>query len=115
MTDRDALYRAIIENPADDTLRLVYADALEEDGDSRHAAFIRADIELTRLPEYDPLAVHIRHHGQDARPDPSWLESTLPDGIDHAREPFRRGLPGAIRADDGNAFVSDADDLRAVP
>jgi uncharacterized protein (TIGR02996 family) len=114
MTDRDALYRAIIENPADDTLRLVYADALEEDGESRHAAFIRAHIELTRLPEYDPLAIHIQHHGQDARPDPHWvLEFELPEGIHWARAPFRRGLPGAIEADDGAAFVANSGELFA--
>jgi uncharacterized protein (TIGR02996 family) len=111
MTDRDALYRAIIENPADDTLRLVYADALEESGESQHAAFIRAHIELTRLPEYDPLAVHIRHHGQ-AKPDMRLvLEATLPDGIEWVVPPFRRGLPGAIIADDGKQFVSGVDDL----
>ena len=37
MTDREALYRAILENPDDDTLRLIYADALEEEGDSQRA------------------------------------------------------------------------------
>jgi uncharacterized protein (TIGR02996 family) len=111
VTDRDALYRAIIENPADDTLRLVYADALEEDGEAQHAAFIRAHIELTRLPEYDPLAVHIRHHGQ-VKPDMRLvLEAALPDGIEWVRDPFRRGLPGAIEARDGEVFVSNADDL----
>ncbi len=35
----------------------------------------------------------------------------LPDGIDWAEKPFRRGLPGAIVADDGGAFVANADDL----
>jgi uncharacterized protein (TIGR02996 family) len=111
VTDRDALYRAIIENPADDTLRLVYADALEEDGESQHAAFIRSHIQLARLPEYDPLAVHIRHHGRDVGPDTGWLAVELPDGIDWAQEAFRRGLPGAIVADDGKAFFSNAADL----
>src|SRR5262249_12443295 len=56
--------------------------------------------------------VHIRHHGHDARPDPRWaLEVVLPDGIDWADKPFRRGLPGAIEARDGAVFVTNADDL----
>ena len=38
VTDREALHRAILADPDDDTLRLVYADALEEEGDSRRAA-----------------------------------------------------------------------------
>ena len=51
MTDLDALHRAILDHPDDDTLRLIYADALEDDGESRRAAFIRAQVELARLPE----------------------------------------------------------------
>jgi uncharacterized protein (TIGR02996 family) len=43
MTDRDALYRSILEHPADDTPRLVYADWLEENGRPEEAAFIRGD------------------------------------------------------------------------
>src|SRR5688572_5456689 len=41
MSDRDALLRAIIDNPADDAPRLVYADWLDEHGDPDRAEFIR--------------------------------------------------------------------------
>jgi uncharacterized protein (TIGR02996 family) len=34
MHDRDALVRAIIENPDDDAPRLIYADWLNEHGDA---------------------------------------------------------------------------------
>lgn len=112
MNDRDALYRAILDGPDDDTLRLVYADALEEGGDPRRAAFVRAHVELARLPDYDPRAVQIRYHERDF--DPRWAaELDLPDGFDWAREPFRRGLPGAVQARDGAAFVARADELFA--
>ena len=40
------LMRAILENPFDDTVRLVYADRLEESGEMDRAEFIRAQIEL---------------------------------------------------------------------
>ncbi len=114
MTDRDALYRAILDNPEDDTLRLVYADALEESGDPQRAAFIRTQIELSHLPEYDPLWVRARCQGHGRTFNPLWTAGLeLPQGIDWARAPFRRGLPGAIQVHDGAgaAFVSHADEL----
>lgn len=112
MTDRDALYRAILDTPDDDTLRLVYADALEESGDPQRAAFVRAQIELSHLPDYDPRAVQIRYH--ELRFESRWmLELELPDGLDWAPAPFRRGLPGAVQARDGGAFVAHADELFA--
>lgn len=41
MTDLDALLAAIFANVDDDTVRLIYADALEESGDEFMAEFIR--------------------------------------------------------------------------
>src|SRR5437879_6590694 len=52
-----ALYAAILDAPADRTVRLVYADALDETGEPSYAAraeFIRAQIELEALSESDP-------------------------------------------------------------
>jgi uncharacterized protein (TIGR02996 family) len=111
MTDRDALYRAIIEEPADDTLRLVYADALEEAGDAARAAFVREQVELARLPDYDPRAIQLRSREAAAWPDEEWMPPELPDGISWARDPFRRGLLGAIEAIDGSVLVAHADEL----
>jgi uncharacterized protein (TIGR02996 family) len=48
---RDALYRAILDNPEDDTPRLVFADWLEEHGESDRAELIRTQIERDRLGE----------------------------------------------------------------
>ncbi len=42
--ERDALVNAIIENPDDDTLRLVFADWLDENGDTDRAEFIRLQV-----------------------------------------------------------------------
>lgn len=116
MTDRDALYRAVLDNPDDDTLRLVYADAVEESGDPRRAAFVRTRVELGRVAEYDPFAVKAKYHDQKKKVDGArWITELppLPDGISWARDPFRRGLPGAIQARDGAAFVAHADTLFA--
>ena len=52
MTDGEAILRAILENPADDTARLVCADWLEENRKSRRAGFIRAQIATGRSAEF---------------------------------------------------------------
>ena len=117
MTDRDSLYRAVLDNPDDDTLRLVYADAIEESGDARRAAFVRTRVELSHVPEYDPFAIRARYHDRKKQAEGvRWIGELppLPDGISWARDPFRRGLPGAIQARDGAAFVAHADDLFAL-
>lgn len=49
MTDRDALLRAICENPDDDAPRLVFADWLDAHGDPLRAEFIRVQIELAKV------------------------------------------------------------------
>lgn len=46
MTDRDAFLRTIIANPSEDGPRLVFADWLEENGESERGEFIRVQIEL---------------------------------------------------------------------
>ncbi len=54
MTDRDALYAAILAHPDEDTPRLLYADWLEENGQAQAAKYVRAACELARLDEDDP-------------------------------------------------------------
>lgn len=51
--DLTLLLQAICENPADNTARLVYADAVQEAGDDDRAEFIRAQVELSRVPSPD--------------------------------------------------------------
>src|SRR5439155_17246775 len=84
MTDLEALRRAILDHPDDDTARLVYADALEDVGESARAAFVRSQVELARLPDYDPFAVRCRTHHRDVVTGGLWaLElPALPDGLD---------------------------------
>ncbi len=53
MSERRAFIRAILEDPDDDTHRLVCADWLEENGDPVRAEFIRAQVELARMEPQD--------------------------------------------------------------
>jgi uncharacterized protein (TIGR02996 family) len=50
MSREQSLLEAIRENPHDDSLRLIYADWLEERGDPR-SEFLRLECRIQRLPE----------------------------------------------------------------
>jgi uncharacterized protein (TIGR02996 family) len=54
MTEGDDLFRAIVENPDDDNVRLVFADWLTENGQPERGDFIRVQCELERLSADDP-------------------------------------------------------------
>lgn len=54
MTDGDDLFRAVVQSPQDDHVRLVYADWLTENGQPERGEFIRVQIELFSLPKSDP-------------------------------------------------------------
>jgi uncharacterized protein (TIGR02996 family) len=56
----DGFIQSIIEDPEDDTPRLVYADWLEEYGCPERAEFIRVQIALDRLPTGDPSWASLR-------------------------------------------------------
>lgn len=94
-TSHDALYRAICAEPDEDTPRLAFADLLEEDGDNLRAAFIRAQIAVARVPEYDPLHISTRQFEPDVLN--GWgMAHTLPrvpGGCAWNAFEFRRGFP----------------------
>jgi uncharacterized protein (TIGR02996 family) len=56
MTDREALLAAVRESPDDDLPRLVFADWLDDRGESERAAFIRAQVEAAREEPDSPAA-----------------------------------------------------------
>jgi uncharacterized protein (TIGR02996 family) len=66
MTNRGTLYAAILAHPDEDTPRLVFADWLEENGEARCAAFIRKQMDLAKVPEWDPLFVRSWYQDRDA-------------------------------------------------
>jgi uncharacterized protein (TIGR02996 family) len=50
----EAFLREICERPDDDAPRLIYADWLDENGESARAEFIRVQVEQARFPAGDP-------------------------------------------------------------
>lgn len=61
MTEHDALLRSILDNPDDDTVRLVYADHLQENGEEERAEFIRVQCRTAQ-----PGLMCIQATGNDA-------------------------------------------------
>lgn len=101
MSDHDALLAAILANPGEDTPRLVFADWLQENGDSDRGEFIRTEVELARTPpttEDDQRRRRVLHHRRAellklhrAR----WLAPFLP----HVGDPrFERGFVSSVEA-----------------
>jgi uncharacterized protein (TIGR02996 family) len=89
LSEENGFLRAILANPADSGLRLVYADWLEERSDPR-AAFVRLGAELVALPLKDgrraELKSRLEELGKRLGLDESWLvwlgvARTMPDGL----------------------------------
>ena len=96
---RDALYAAILAHPDEDTPRLVYADYVEEHGDSARAEFIRAQVRLAAMNEWDDdyTAIEVRCRRLLAE-HPEWYEPLRPFSEVHdfpkgfEVPPFARGF-----------------------
>jgi uncharacterized protein (TIGR02996 family) len=73
---RDELLHAVIENPDDDALRLVFADWLEEHSELERAEFIRVQIELAKLLKVDDRRPELERRETEllARNESEWVE-----------------------------------------
>jgi uncharacterized protein (TIGR02996 family) len=108
VTDHDALLRAIAENPAEDTPRLVFADWLDEHADAfpnpaaarARAAFIRADVEMAQRDGNDPVRLRWELIEKPPREAEGWVKAALPvlpGTCEFVRAPLlRRGFPWAV-------------------
>ena len=72
----DDLLQAIIENPDDDALRLVFADWFEDHGELERAEFIRVQIELAKLPNVDNRKPELEQRETEllARNESAWVK-----------------------------------------
>src|SRR5262245_12744455 len=109
----EALWRAILEHPDDDPVRLVYADWLEEHGGQERAELIRAQVELARLGEFDPRrpALEDREAELLARHGPEWRSGLAGEAGVWAWRRFHRGFIDSLDVVDPSAFLRLGDSL----
>jgi uncharacterized protein (TIGR02996 family) len=90
MSDRAALFEAVLDAPGDDAPRLVFADWLDENGEPERAELIRLQIEAARTPFYEPRydALNRRADALIAGHGPAWRLPNLRAGD----QIFRRGF-----------------------
>ena len=94
MTDRQAFLNAIIDRPDDDLVRLVFADFLDENGDPDRAEFVRAQIDLARLPDGHEDAPALRERADELLAAHDWR---IPDL--RGKQDFRRGFVEVVLTD----------------
>jgi uncharacterized protein (TIGR02996 family) len=113
MTDRDALLAAILADPDDDTARLVYADWLQENGQTERAGFIRAQIEAVRAEPFGPQARRADEHANKLLDShrTSWIRHLHGGFAEWPR--FERGFVAHLSVEP-NGFVPRADALFAA-
>lgn len=89
----EAFLQAILAEPDDDAVRLVYADWLEENGnanDRARAALIRAQCEVEHAPRERRIRLN-REAKAILNANPDWTEAIIKTGL--GRKPlFRRGF-----------------------
>lgn len=100
MTDGDALRRAIVADPDDDTPRLIYADWLDENAQPDRAALIRDQIEAVRAEPYSARARAAASRAEKlvAAHRPEWSKHVRPKVV---REEYVRGFIGHVVVDVG--------------
>ena len=101
-SEHDALRNAVLANPDDDLPRLVFADWLDENGDPDGARFIRSQIALAALPEWDPQAVALRRTQLEWDLSEAWQRDLPKLSSDRGlywvdQSLFRRGFAHFIR------------------
>ena len=79
MTDENAFLQAVIADPDDDAPRLIYADWLDENGESERAEFIRVQCHLARMGNDDQRRAELVSREREllAAHDALWTTNTL--------------------------------------
>jgi len=91
LTPEDTFLEAIVEEPDDDGLRLIYADWLDENAQPERADFIRVQVERARLPDNDPRQWDLAERERQllAEHEAAWTSALQPFVL---RCGFRRGF-----------------------
>lgn len=101
----DAFLRSIIENPKDDTPRLVYADWLQE-RDDPHGEFIRCQVEAHRKTTPAAQKRKFKQRADELLKEHNWL----PSYFDREETKVERGFV-TVLGFDGNADIPADEEL----
>src|SRR5262249_42204224 len=114
MKQREAMFRAILANPAALAPRLRYADWLEENGQTARAEFIRLQILRARARGDDPRQPGWgkREHELLWKHQEEWLKE-LPEWAQMGAE-FRRGFVAYVWRATAKQFLADGEYVRRV-
>ena len=90
-----AFLEAIRDSPEDDAPRLVYADWLDDHGDTARAEFIRVQCELARMPNDEERRAGLESREREllSANRATWL-GPLDEVLQSGHCTFRRGFPG---------------------
>jgi len=100
------LLSAVLAQPDDDSLRIVYADQLEERGELARATLIRMECALASVPPYD--ARWLQHWQWLAEHRGALGLPSLPSGVEWPPLATERGLPSRLRVNDVDTFLTHA-------
>jgi len=114
-SDPDPLLAAVLAAPDDDAPRLIYADWLDEQGESDRAEFIRLQIREANMADEDPEkpGVHARAEYLGRTHHVEWA-SRLPQFEGVHWEVFDRGFFVAARFDHPDRFFAHVGDVFAA-
>jgi uncharacterized protein (TIGR02996 family) len=109
--EEDALLKAVIADPDDDAPRLIYADWLDEQGQSERAEFIRVQVALTAIAADDPRRRQLAERERQFA-----TENLLPALPPLLRDwSFHRGFVDRVTYAAADFLRGGADIFRAAP
>src|SRR5262249_5428592 len=115
MSTHNGFLRDICANPNDDVARLIYADWLDDQGDSPRADFIRLHCRLEALEPFESERVDLEDRAAQLRhAHEGWWLYELPDWA-RAKAYFRRGFVERVRVNPGRWNNNAAELFEATP
>ena len=110
VSDREALFAAILAAPDDDLPRLVFADYLDEQGHpalAARAAFIRLQVETEKLPVGSAVRLELNRRAGELRPQfrDEWADAFAPGELTGAVVNYRRGFVDEVQLELGRLLA----------
>jgi uncharacterized protein (TIGR02996 family) len=93
MNEHDAFLRKIVEDPTDDGPRLVYADWLEERGETDRAEFLRTECQLAALPRGDERRKPLKARLEALKVDEAWIAAISKASLENCEFRFEFECP----------------------